>query len=986
MSINFKKIIPIILFMLALLTSGIVQADGKDFTAKSPSNYQTDKHEKTNIIVKYKKGVQGEQIKASLKSKLELSKLSTKRKMKNNNVEQLEVGDDSDVNQIVAELKNNPGVEFAEPDYKLQTNSIEDDSFLKQWALNNNGQALDGQPGIPGVDINALKAWDITTGSSQVVIGVLDTGIDISHPDLADNIYINTKEIPGNGIDDDGNGYIDDVNGWDFANNDNSVYDSGASDTHGTIVSGIIGAEANKIGIRGTAPNVKILPLRFMNENSGYTSDAIEAIEYAKAMGVQIINCSWGSENFSNALKEEMSNSGILFVCSAGNNGMDEASSPIYPACFNLPNIISVAAIDNKGEIASFSNYGNGVDVAAPGAGILSTAPDNSYTTANGTSAAAAYVTGTAALLKSNEPGLTSGNIVARIKNNVVQCDSLTGKTVTGGRVDAYAALTNKSGKPDTDTNPAIHNNPDNTQSDDSLNTAMDVDPNLIQQLHYGEDGVNPVTGNYCRNYTFMTIQFLNGQFGVGQTYNSKFEGNTTILSAGWTFSFEGRIDIDVPHREATATLPNGSIETFYTNNNDGNYYACDSRSQLVKQSDGTYVLTTKDQTSYVYKFYNPDFFYGENIGHLVQIIDKNGNTATIEYDEYYEIITKVSFSNGRSIQLSYNSNSNNYLSSVTEYYQGSPTGRVVNYSYASTGYSSSVVCPGGNTIRFTYDNSYLLKDVRDTSNNLIESITYSEGCTFFDGVEVYQLTDKFGNVQTYSYDFRDYMSTITDSNNRRITKWYDRLFNVIKTQDPEGKVTSADYTGWTTDIPMPQARRGVKIASCTSRLYAIGGYDQTGAFVNSIDMYDIYSHKWVHEGSIPSNRTGFEVVTEGDTLIYLVGGRDSSGNLTGRIDVYDTMDKTWQLITCLPTPRENVQVVTRGSGKLYVLGGHNDSGWLNIIEVYDPNTNTWQTNLPPIPTLRKNFKALNGNANGYIYVMGGCDLTDKLLTEGRRV
>jgi len=197
----------------------------------------------------------------------------------------------------------------------------------------------------------------------------------------------------------------------------------------------------NNNGIVGVAPNVKILPLKFINGTYGYTSDVIEAIEYAKAFGVKIMNCSWGGDVENLALKDAMQASDMLFVCAAGNSGIDLSTSLLYPAAFGLPNIISIAAIDNKGDLATFSNYGSKVDIAAPGVNILSTIPANGYSSVSGTSPAAAYVTGTASLLFSYDNNLSPEEIKTEIIQNIKPLPQLSGIVNTGGIVNAYEAL-----------------------------------------------------------------------------------------------------------------------------------------------------------------------------------------------------------------------------------------------------------------------------------------------------------------------------------------------------------------------------------------------------------------------------------------------------------------------------------------------------------------------------------------------------------------
>ncbi|TCT12850.1 subtilase family protein [Natranaerovirga pectinivora] len=280
------------------------------------------------------------------------------------------------IDQIISRLKLDERVEYVEPNYLYQPLNITTDPLSGDlWGLENQGQLIYGIPGVPGIDIDILEAWEITQGAEEVVVAVIDTGVDVNHPDLKDRIWINPNEIH-NGMDSDGNGYVDDLYGWDFYNNNNTVFNPEDGDEHGTHVAGTIAATLNNIGIVGVAPNVKVMPLKFLGPYGGSASDAILAIEYASNMGVKISNNSWGGGGYSQALKEAIENSGMLFIAAAGNNGWNNDLYRTYPASYESPNIISVAAVDNRGHLAHFSNYGeNTVDVAAPGVGILSTVP-----------------------------------------------------------------------------------------------------------------------------------------------------------------------------------------------------------------------------------------------------------------------------------------------------------------------------------------------------------------------------------------------------------------------------------------------------------------------------------------------------------------------------------------------------------------------------------------------------------------------------------
>jgi subtilisin family serine protease len=401
------------------------------------------KIDKKQVIVKYRDVSKAEETKSKFASKKPSRKLISKKSFKNFKLETLEISEFEDVENIIKELQGDSNIEYAQPDYLLDINLFpQDERFAEQWALLNNGQTINGQVGISQIDINAVNAWDITKGSKNVTVAVVDTDIDIDHTDLDGNIFVNIKEQL-NGLDDDGNGYIDDINGWDVVNNDSSVFDTEAYEMHGTHVSGIIAAKHNNGGIAGVSPDVNILPIKFINGSVGYSSDAIAAIEYAVSMGASIINCSWGGSEYNQALKDVMENSNALFVCAAGNSARNTDVNPIYPACFDLPNIISVGAFDNKGEIAVFSNYGSKIHVAAPGVDILSTLPGNKYGLMSGTSMAAPYVSGVAALLNSKENVLSAQSLKARIMDNVTKVQNLIGKVSTSGRINMEAALLN---------------------------------------------------------------------------------------------------------------------------------------------------------------------------------------------------------------------------------------------------------------------------------------------------------------------------------------------------------------------------------------------------------------------------------------------------------------------------------------------------------------------------------------------------------------
>lgn len=407
----------------------------------------------------------------------------------------------------LSSLERNSAVEYIQPNYKLglmEDYRIEDPlrraALSKMLARNPQlrGLAKVDNPAIPDapqpttgldplfnkqwgmIDIGAQEAWKITKGNPDMIVAVIDTGVDYTHEDLLPNLWRNPGEIPNNGIDDDNNGYIDDVIGWDFVSNDNKPFDlsaepldllfKGGNPGHGTHCAGNVAARGdNGKGIAGVAPNVKIMSLRFISEKGqGTTADAIKAIRYAVDMGAKITSNSWGSigEEAGNpeniALREAIQYSqdkNVLFIAAAGNGikgvGYDNDSSatPSYPASYDHDIIVSVAALDSKNNLGSFSNWGaKTVDIGAPGVQVFSTVVENGYSdvvidkfgfkaTWDGTSMATPHVAGAAALYWSANPNKSWQEVKAALIGSAKRTDAVVGKTVSNGRLDVNALM-----------------------------------------------------------------------------------------------------------------------------------------------------------------------------------------------------------------------------------------------------------------------------------------------------------------------------------------------------------------------------------------------------------------------------------------------------------------------------------------------------------------------------------------------------------------
>lgn len=357
--------------------------------------------------------------------------------------------------EAINKLKGGAEILYAEPNYIFQHNATSNDSYFTNgslWGMYGDATSPANQFGS-----QAGEAWAANKiGSGTVVIGIIDEGVMHTHEDLNANIWRNPGETAGNGVDDDKNGYVDDVYGWDFDGNNNTTYD-GTSDDHGTHVAGTIGAVGgNGKGVAGVTWNVKMVTAKFIGRNGGTLANAIKAVDYMTdlktrhKLNMPATNNSWGGGGYSQALYdaiERANAANVLFVAAAGNNGINNDATASYPANYANANIIAVASITSTGALSSFSNYGfTTVDLAAPGSAIYSTIPGNSnkssYGSYNGTSMATPHVTGAVALYASIQTTVPTAAVIKNaIISSVVPTSSLTGKTVTGGRLDANAAL-----------------------------------------------------------------------------------------------------------------------------------------------------------------------------------------------------------------------------------------------------------------------------------------------------------------------------------------------------------------------------------------------------------------------------------------------------------------------------------------------------------------------------------------------------------------
>lgn len=367
------------------------------------------------------------------------------------------------VEAAIAQLRTDPNVQYAEPNYFL--NKSQETGIQQTFSMGEiHSAAVQAQAVYMATNANlgvqAIWASNPASSASKPIVAVIDTGVDTTHSVMTgtSGIWTNPNETAGNGVDDDGNGYVDDVHGWNFVDNSATMYDD---DGHGTHVAGIIlSLDQNIYSTPLQNAKVRIMPLKFLNGvGVGTTSNAIRAIYYAVNNGASILNNSWGGSSYSTALAEAVTytySKGALFVAAAGNSAINNDSSPTYPASYDVPNVMSVAATTDYDYLASFSNFGSGtVHLGSPGVYILSTIPSNAFGTSSGTSMAAPFVAGTAAQMKVASPNMLGYQIKTILLGHITRVAQLNGKVNTGGRLDASDAVSFAKGAAVDTTQPA---------------------------------------------------------------------------------------------------------------------------------------------------------------------------------------------------------------------------------------------------------------------------------------------------------------------------------------------------------------------------------------------------------------------------------------------------------------------------------------------------------------------------------------------------
>ena len=469
------------------------------------------------------------------------------------------------IRSMVSLFDSYPEVEYAEPNYlykaigttpsveALITGTLEENKtsstpndplFEKLWGLNNTGS---NEPerlmsrdifGVAGADVEALRAWRVHQGSRKVVVAVIDTGIDYNHPDLRNNMWVNNKEVPGNGVDDDNNGYIDDVYGWNAEGNHGNPMDG---NSHGTHCAGTIGAEHNNgVGVAGVMRDVRLMAVKFLSDSgSGTLADAVEAIDYATKMDVDVMSNSWGGGGFSQTLEDSIKRAkdkGIIFVAAAGNDSNNNDSRPTYPSTYQVDNVISVASHTAQDNLSYFSNLGKRtVHVAAPGSNVLSSTPNGQYKVYSGTSMATPHVAGVVGLLIAKEGRAPVLDLRNRLMATTNPVSTYRKTTASGGRVSAYNLLTN--------TRPPRQEPNENAWRVEPLREVFETDhpyfdnTKLTQTYYFpGAKYVRLVIEKYETEigYDFITIKDAKGSVieklsGNGLNYETDYTESDTI-------------------------------------------------------------------------------------------------------------------------------------------------------------------------------------------------------------------------------------------------------------------------------------------------------------------------------------------------------------------------------------------------------------------------------------------------------------------------
>ncbi len=728
-------------------------------------------------------------------------------------------------------------IEYAEPNYYYYAHATPTASYRGSlWGMHNFGQT----GGTADADIDALEMWQSYTDASNVVVGVIDTGVDYTHDDLKNNIWVNTGETgtdgngddkKTNGVDDDGNGYVDDHRGWDFVNDDNDPMDDNG---HGTHTSGTIGAEGdNGVGVAGACWDVNIMPLKFLNSGGrGSTDDAILAVDYAAWFKdgsgdnvVRITSNSWGGGRKSKTLEKAITNSGALFIASAGNSGSSRLQ---YPAGYTCDNIISVAATDHDDALASFSNYGSSwVDLGAPGVDILSCQPSNGYGFKDGTSMAAPHVSGVAAMVMAKNPSWSLAQVKSQIMDTGDTLSSLSGKTVSGRRLNAYSAV----GGTDLGSDTTAPSTVGDLALSDASFTSMKVSWSAP-----GDDGTTGTAWLYDIRYSTSAITASNWDsatqvaFEPGpESYGTSQSMVVTGLDDGTTYHFAIRTYDEMGNLAALSNVPSSktlvSAWDSYPLNND----VTAGRFNFAYDNNGAPAFIYKDELADPRDVYFAKMDRTDNSWTVSKVTSCMGGGIDLAFDgnndpgfvTYADGKVLVGLNDGTSWsihELEPRKAGSDYISIAfsgttpgVAYYLGGPKGGLIYATYDGSSWTKTVVeKAGARYIDLEYDGNgdpgIAYSDNNYGGDAMLDSMMYAK----WDGSK-WNIQEVEGNAWGYgvfcdlAFDSNDYPRLVhsnTDSGVRYL-EWDPSQNEFVL--DIVGSAEYAGYTGITltsTDVP----------------------------------------------------------------------------------------------------------------------------------------------------------------------------------------
>jgi len=891
----------------------------------------------------------------------------------------LELAANADVNKAVAALSANPNIEWAEPDYIAQAVTIPDDPlYAEQWGLSK---------------INAPDAWDIVTGTQTVVIAVVDSGIDLTHPDLQANLWTNPGEIAGNSIDDDNNGYVDDVRGWNFVNGTNNVYDGNG---HGTQVAGVAAAVTNNtLNIAGVCWNCKIMPVRVMADSgvSNY-SDIALGVEYAADKGAKVINLSLGGYSYSNALRDAIdyavNEKNAVVVGGAGN---DNISTPFYPAAYE--NVLAVAGTTNMDTKATFSDYGTWVDISAPAVEIATTYLGGDWGSANGTSLATPFVAGVAALIRSQRPDWSAALVRNQVLQTADNIDALN-PTYAGqlgvGRVNAARATL--------DPHPILVLARTSVNGDPTSRPAPDETATLAVTLRNDWWDATGVTGTLTIADPYVTLGQATASYGdlaSGATgMSSPVYSFTVAAGAGYNHPISFILSVSANDGTYTVTLP------FTITTRSGDEPFCGTMAEdLLWTSDKRYIIecnvgiapgyTLTIQPGTAIRFAGN---YALNVGGTLVA---DGTAA--------QPILFTGHTGGTWQRIFFDDPSADVQATSDGVYQSGNLLRHVRIEGATQGIGCTnatpflehviltgggMNCAAGDTALWVQD-SDLGGDVQVGEGNGVDSVmgTWAVRTLMPTARELLAVAaapnGKLYAIGGYN-DINGILATVeaydpaTDSwtaytpmpTARYMLAAAAALNGKLYAIGGEGGVATVEEydpatDSWTTRTPMPTPRYGLAVVMAPNgKLYAIGGAGP----LTTVEEYDPATDSWATRAPMPTARGWLAVASAPNGKLYAMGGQGNNYGTLATVEEYDPAADSWTTRTPMPTPRYGLAVVMAPNGKLYAIGG--GDGPLTTVEEYDPATDSWTTRAP-MPTARR-YLAAAAASNGKLYAMGGLD------------